>query len=396
MTAAQGFRFRRGVHFTLELDADDPEGAEWAGEWVVTDARSNKGLWPSIWVQRPGGGEEQQFDTAWVLSELPHGGAPAPASTTFGGGANPWHFGGVSHPALGPPSPPNVQGIQPPALRAYLTELARQGQLRMMLGLEKKLGRGMSGIDAVFRNEGNMYWRFEIGLAPHCVFQAVFGIGEKKQSSKLTTRPPVQVDVVDAGTGLIVKATATRYILSWPTLRSWVDYVSHPDRVVRVGKDGHNKHLVLPAYRVKTTFTAVVASALWKAVTKKKLVPLALDLAVATQNLVSDAAHEAALTARVITVYALDEQQIGRHPYYLCFRRRTIESGLGSLYEVLPGVKMYGSVGWAPASVLDVLWHPHASFTKRIMEGGKEVLGDFALKVRPTMVVASSGWVATA
>ena len=41
MTAAQGFRFRKGVHFTLELDADDPEGAEWAGEWVVTSAKSN-------------------------------------------------------------------------------------------------------------------------------------------------------------------------------------------------------------------------------------------------------------------------------------------------------------------------------------------------------------------
>ena len=396
MTASQGFKLRKGVRFTLPPDPEDPDGAFYEGEWVVTSAKSNRGEWPKIWAQRAEGGPEEDFDTTWLLGQLPHGGGPSVAALTFVGGANAWHYGGAALPELGPALPPRVTGVEPPSVQDHLTDVAQQGQLRMMLSLEKKLARGLSGIDAVFNNEGNMYWRFGLDNVSLAVFKAVFRVGEKGQSATLTRRAPVKVDVVDAGTGLVVKATATRYILLWPTLRSWVDYVKHPDRMVRVDKDGSKKHLVLSAFRVKTTFTAEATGALWKAVTKKKLVPLALDLAVVTQNLVSDAAHEAALTARVITVYALDQRKIAGKLYYLCIRRHVIESGAGSLYEVLPGVKMYGSVGWAPASALDLLWHPHASFTHRIMEGGKEVLGDFALKVRPTTVIASSGWVATA
>ena len=56
---------------------------------------------------------------------------------------------------------PKVIDTGSPHLTAYLTALSEQGLVNIMLCLEKKLVRGLSCIDAVFRNDGKMHWKFD-------------------------------------------------------------------------------------------------------------------------------------------------------------------------------------------------------------------------------------------
>ena len=395
--AAGTISLRKGVRFRIEHDPSDSEAHMWTGTWLITDARGNKGREPTIEARRllaEDGGVTETFYSNSVHQYMSAASAagPAVASDTAAAGSSPYMLGAVPPIGFRERTQPVVRAGSGP-MQGFLTSMARQASHHVFALVEKHLGKGLKGICLVFESACNPYRRHEVNNIPHCVFAAMFLLNRALPEGMVVEEcgQPGKT-AADPDTGEQVKVTATRVTVSFLTLRAYAAFACTRPRITQISHDGKKHHVVLAAWKVTASFTASHPS--WAVACKANMQPLELDLEVAT-TLLTETAQVAAQTAKMLRVYSLDRRRVGKKKeiFYLCIVPEAVSAQKGALYEILPGVNMFGRCGWVPATALKVQWYPHAHFTKKITSAGVEIFGDTALALRPTTLIAASGFI---
>jgi len=347
-------------------------------------------------VPRPGVSGPEEFDRDYVIGLVQNASVVDGLAVAFGTlGAdvtNAWVFGSSKAPRPTPRPLPSVAN-DCSALREFQNSVVQQ-QLHIILeAIRKQLFRGRAGLDNQVLLAANMYKRYPFASLTKPMFDAIFGYVTTAEMSKrgaCMTSGTRQRQALVKPDGTRAIADIHRHTAQLPTLASWIMFAGHWDLVRRA--KGDDCHFIMPVALAISSFKP--EHSLWGPALAKLPHLLLVDRDAKTQGLVSDVALNAAKNVKTVHLHVLDERVVmiaqQRTRFYLCFTRKAVAGGEGKLWEIFPGVKMFGDVGWLPAETVRDVHFPHAHYIEQRSEG-YEWLGESCLMIRPSTVVLSSG-----
>ena len=272
---------------------------------------------------------------------------------------------------------------------------ARQAAFVLRTEITKQLKRGIEGLCST------LVRTIDIAVSNGEEFELLFSMQEP-------TRRVGKTETVLTVEGM-TKVQKHTSIFSFRTLREWANFVRDKPCYAADHKcPTTGKYLLLvPAAQLANRKSFDSADARWAALETAGKVPMALSRKVPlATSLKSKEGRAAIADAREVTVFLLDSIELEGHGlfYYAFVRDGYVHGATPQMYTVVKGKRMYGHVGYVPASVLTWSGKGHrpicATYSeyRRVCDGirmlGIPGVGNARLYFRSTAFAKASGKVA--